>query len=150
MTALRNLGVLLGVAALSGAAGAALWDRHRPGPPQTTLMLATCGLVPAPDPIDLPLATLLRQAAAPGLMLGPILHPGLDTPLSIRFDPVEPGATAPPPHRKDRVLVLPVYRDGPPDAIRLGCRNGRVAEARHRHGTQWTHLAVADAPPAAD
>lgn len=143
MTRARRIAAGLALAALSGVAGAALWDRHRPAPAQTTLMLSTCGLVRAPDPIALPLAELMAQAAAPGLVLGPILHPGLDGPLSIRFDPLAPGASGPVrPHRDGGVLVLPVRRDRLPEAIRLACRHGRVAEARYRHGAEWTAMAV--------
>ena len=150
MTAYRTIATGLAVAGISALVGAGVWEWVRPAPPQTTLMLATCGLVPAPDPVDLPLPGLLDQAGAPGLVLGPILHPGLDTPLSIRFEPRDPGIRpAPPPRQEAGALVLPVVRDRLPDAIRLGCRHGKVAEVRYRHGRDWTTMAVppADPPP---
>ena len=160
MIAYRSIATGLAVAGVSAVAGAGLWEQVRPTPPQTTLMLATCGLVPAPDPLDLPLAMMLDQAGAPGLALGlalgPILHPGLDTPLSIRFAPLDPGIRpTPPPRQETDALVLPVVRDRLPDAIRLACRHGKVSEVRYRRGGTWKSMAVtplpaADAPPPED
>ena len=147
MIAYRSIAKGVALAGASALAGAGVWEHLRPAPPQTTLMLATCGLSPAPAPVDLPLPVLLDQAGAPELVLGPILHPGLDTPLSIRFVPVDPDQRpAPPPWQENATLVLPVVRDRLPDAIRLGCRHGKVAEVRHRHGNTWTTMDVL--PPA--
>ncbi len=179
MIGYRRIAVVLAVAGLSATAGAALWDRHRPAPPKTLVMLSACGLVPAPEPVALPLASLLAEDApglAAGLSLGPILHPGLDAPLWVRFEAREidgdtgdgDPARSPDlrPHMQaarvggspedaaegpldGAVLVIPLARDRLPDAIRLGCRHGHVAEVRHRHGDDWHHLPVIPDPRAA-
>ena len=125
---------LAGLAAL-GAAGLAgyLAGAQRGEAPQTRLSLATCGLVPAPAPLDLPLASLMHKAAAPGLALGPILHPGLDAPLSVLFRPLEAGAD-PQPVQHGEMLELPIDTGRLPDEIRLSCRYGAVARVEYRRG----------------
>lgn len=163
----RRIGAFLALAGLSGAAGAALWDRQRPVPAPTTLLtLSTCGLVPAPDPVALPLAAWLDAAAAldtgaaglgAGLVLGPIRHAGLDEPLWLRFEARAAGAPGFPldtsreslpdsgakdgaalrPPAEGAVVVLPVARDRLPGAIHLGCRHGRVSDIRHRNDGVW-------------
>ncbi|MGY6412273.1 MAG: hypothetical protein ACXIUV_14770 [Alkalilacustris sp.] len=180
MTPYRRIVMLLAVAALSATAGAALWDRHRPIPAETLVMLSACGLVPAPDPVALPLASLFADRGfpsgsepgpglipvlspnlvpnlAPSLSLGPILHPGLDAPLWVRFkaldiaDSVDGDPLQSPrlrPHMEDGVLMVPVARGQVPDAIRLGCRHGHVAEVRHRHAGTWHSLPVTPEPQA--
>ena len=165
MIGYSRIGIFLAVAGLSATAGAALWERHRPAPPETLVMLSACGLVPAPAPVSLPLAGFfadgdpgLEAGLSAGLALGPIRHPGLDAPLWVRFeagatpedaaeDPV--GAPELRPHMEEAVLVVPLARDRIPEAIRLGCRHGQVAEVRHRHGGRWHHLPVIPDPQAA-
>lgn len=129
-----SLAVAAGLAAL-GAAGAAgyLAGTRAAEVPQTRLTLATCGLVPAPAALDLPLAALLRKAGAPGITLGPILHPGLDAPLSVRFRPRAADETALPVHAGE-LLDLPVDPARLPDELRLSCRYGAVARVEYRRG----------------
>ena len=174
MIGYSRIGMILAVAGLSATAGAALWDRHRPAPTDTLVMLSACGLVPAPEPVSLPLASLFAGDApnlATGLSLGPIRHPGLDAPLWVRFEAHDIPATGPDtepdtephtepdtgpdtedegplrhpalrPHMDDTVLVVPLLRGAVPDAIRLACRHGHVAEVRHHHAGNWHHLPV--------
>ena len=160
MTGYRRIGVFLAVAGLSATAGAALWDRHRPIPAETRVMLSACGLVPAPEAVSLPLESLFAGDApglAAGLALGPIRHPGLDAPLWVRFEvrdapeDVEEPLRSPAlrPRMEEGVLVIPVARDRTPETIRLGCRHGHVAEVRHQHAGTWHHLPVTPDPQAA-
>lgn len=147
----RVLASLAGVALLGGAAAAGyLAGAQRGEVPQTRLSLATCGLVPAPAPLDLPLGTLMQKAGAPGLTLGPILHPGLDAPLSIVFRPLEEGAM-PEPLQSGETLVLPLDTARMPDELRLSCRYGAVARVEYRRGPlrQALEVTVADAAPGA-
>ena len=170
MIGYSRIGMILAVAGVSATAGAALWDRHRAAPTETLVMLSACGLVPAPEPVSLPLASLFAGDApnlAPGVVLGPIHHPGLDAPLWVRFEAPDLPDSAPGdadddalrhpalrPHMDDTVLVVPVLRGAAPDAIRLACRHGHVAEVRHHHAGRWHHLPVnptgADPDPATE
>ena len=141
---------LAGFMALGLAAGAGfLIGSQRGEAPQTRLSLATCGLVPAPAPLDLPLAALMETAGAPGLTLGPILHPGLDTPLSIVFRPLQPG-TEPRPLQHGHTLELPLDTARLPDELRLTCRYGAVARVEYRRGPLRQTLPVSVAETAPD
>lgn len=144
--------IMAGFVVLGAAAGAGfVAGTQRSEPHHTRLSLSTCGLVPAPAPIDLPLSALMATAGAPGVTLGPILHPGLESPLSIVFRPVEPGAELRPVQTAD-TLELPVDTARLPDALRLSCRFGAVARVEYRHGQHRRALdvAVTDLPaPAA-
>lgn len=138
----------VGIVALAVAAGGGfLAGAQRGEAPQTRLSLATCGLVPAPVPLDLPLDALMSSAATPGLTLGPILHPGLETPLSIHFQPLEAGAE-PRPLKAGQTLELPVDTARLPDEVRLSCRHGAVARVEYRHGTERLSVEVAQPEPA--
>ena len=139
---------LVGVVALGAAAGVGFaLGTQRGEQPLTRLSLATCGLVPAPAPLDLPLGALMETAGAPGLALGPILHPGLDTPLSIVFRPLAPGAEPRPVQLDDR-LEIPVDTTRMPDEVRLSCRYGAVARVEFRRGPLRHPLEVDMAEPA--
>jgi hypothetical protein len=130
----RGAVVLAGVTALGVAAAAGyMAGAQRGEAPQTRLSLSTCGLVPAPAPIELPLATLMQKTGAPGLTLGPILHPGLDAPLSVVFVAMEPGGV-PQPVQAGETLTLPLDIARLPDELRLSCRYGAVARVEYRRG----------------
>lgn len=145
----RNLLIgLAGLAALGGAGTAGYMAGARMAEaPGTRLTLATCGLVPAPPPLHLSLSALKVNATAPGMTLGPILHPGLDAPLSLRFRALEATET-PQPVLTGTLLELPVDVDRPPDALHLSCRHGAVARVEYRRGPLRLVLDVASAPGA--
>lgn len=139
---------LAGAAALAGVASAAFYvGAKRAEVPTTRLVVATCGLVPSPAPLDLPLAALMGKAGTPGLTLGPILHPGLDAPLSVHFRPLAEGQT-PQPEQANGRLVLPVDPARLPDEIRLSCRYGAVARVDYRRGPLRHPLQVQQIDPA--
>lgn len=136
----------LAVGALGAAAGGGFWLGGRMGEdPVTRLALSTCGLVPAPAPIELPLGVMLQKAGAPGLTLGPILHPGLDTPVSLHFRALAPGETPQPLRSGDR-LEVPLDAERLPDELRLACRYGEVARIEYRRGPLRHVVDVAVAP----
>lgn len=139
----------LGGLALLGAAAAAgyMAGTQRGEGALTRLTLSTCGLVPAPAPLDLPLEALMQKAGAPGLTLGPILHPGLDAPLSVLFRPLEPDATLQP-VQTGETLTLPLDTARLPDELRLSCRHGAVARVEYRRGPLRHVLDVAVSEPA--
>lgn len=138
--------VLFGVAGLAalGAAGAAgyLVGQRDATMPQTRLTMATCGLAPAPLPLQVPLVALLRDAGDVAVTLGPILHPGLDAALSLRFRALRPDE-APRPKLVEGVLELPLDPDRPPDALHLSCRYGAIARVEYRRGPLRHPLEVA-------
>lgn len=139
---LAGAAALAGVAALAFLAGA-----KRAEVPTTQLVVATCGLVPSPAPLDLPLAALMGKAGTPGLTLGPILHPGLDAPLSVHFRPMAAGET-PQPEQANGRLVLPVDPARLPEEVRLSCRYGAVAQVDYRRGPLRHPLEVQHIDPA--
>ena len=138
----------LGALALLGAAAAAgyMAGAQRGEASLTRLSLATCGLVPAPAPLELPLEALMQKAGAPGLTLGPILHPGLDAPLSVVFRPLEPETT-PQPVQSGETLTLPLDTARLPDEVRLSCRHGAVARVEYRRGPLRHALDVVTSDP---
>lgn len=139
----------LGGLALLGAVAAAgyMVGAQRGEGSLTRLSLATCGLVPAPAPLELPLEALMQKAGAPGLTLGPILHPGLDAPLSVVFRPLEPEAT-PQPAQSGETLTVPLDTARLPDEVRLSCRHGAVARVEYRRGPLRHALDVVTSDPA--
>jgi hypothetical protein len=148
----RRLGrIVTGLAAVaaavaSGATGYVI-GTGQGDPRHTRVTVAACGLAPSPEPLDLPLRRLLEKPGAPGLSLGPILHPGLDAPLRVRFQPLQEGAAPQARHMGDE-LVLDLDRTRPPAEIRLACRHGAIGRVEYRTGPLRLVLEVAPDPSA--
>lgn len=137
------------LAAVAGA-GFLAGLRHAGEAPATTrIELVACGLAPGPEPIDLALAPLLRDAPA-GVSLGPFALGGIAEPVTIRFEPLD-GAREKTARRAGGVVTLPVAIDRPdhPDAITLHCRYGAPARVAFRFGGDRVELPVlAEGPEA--
>jgi hypothetical protein len=124
--------VAAGTVMAAGAAGYVIGTGRGDGG-LTRVTIAACGLAPSPMPLDLPLRSLLDKPGAPGLALGPILHPGLDAPLRVRFQPLPEGA-APRARLEGEELVLDLDRARMPAEVLLACRHGAIGRVEYRTG----------------